>query len=70
VGRLFAAAYPDETAGLVLVDSSHEDEVIPCRRYYGDAAEGDRVDGNDAIDIEATARAPSGPLATSGACRS
>jgi pimeloyl-ACP methyl ester carboxylesterase len=57
VGRLFAAAYPDETAGLVLVDSSHEDEVIPYRRYYGDAREGDWVDGGDLIDIDATVRA-------------
>ena len=57
VGRLFAAAYPDETVGLILVDSSHEDEILPYRRYYGDDPEGDWVDGGDLIDIDATARA-------------
>jgi pimeloyl-ACP methyl ester carboxylesterase len=57
VSRLFAAKYPDETAGLVLIDSSHEDEIEPYRRYYGDAPEGDWVDGGDRIDIDATAQA-------------
>jgi pimeloyl-ACP methyl ester carboxylesterase len=57
ISRLFAARYPDETAGLVLVDSSHEDEIHPYRRYYGDAPEGDWVDGGDLVDIDATARA-------------
>lgn len=57
ISRLFAARYPDETAGLVLVDSSHEDEVGPYRRFYGDAPEGDWVDGGDLVDIDATARA-------------
>ena len=27
IARLFAAHYPQETAGLVLIDSSHEDEI-------------------------------------------
>ncbi len=57
IGRLFAARYRDETAGLVLIDSSHEDEIEPYRRYYGDDPEGDWVDGGDPIDIDATARA-------------
>ena len=57
VSRLFAARYPDETAGLVLLDSSHEDEIEPYRRFYGDAPEGDWVDGGDLVDIDATARA-------------
>lgn len=57
ISRLFAARYPDETAGLVLVDSSHEDEIHPYRRFYGDAPEGDWVDGGDLVDIDATARA-------------
>lgn len=57
LSRLFAAMYPGETAGLVLVDSSHEDEIGPYRRYYGDSPEGDWVDGGDRIDIDATARA-------------
>jgi pimeloyl-ACP methyl ester carboxylesterase len=57
VGRLFAATYPGETSGLVLVDSSHEDEIRPYRRYYGNAPEGDWVDGGDLIDIDATRRA-------------
>ena len=57
IGRLFAATYRSETAGLVLIDSSHEDEIEPYRRYYGDSPEGDWVDGGDLIDIDATARA-------------
>jgi pimeloyl-ACP methyl ester carboxylesterase len=57
IGRLFAATYPSETAGLVLIDSSHEDEIKPYRRYYGASPEGDWVDGGDLIDIDATARA-------------
>jgi len=57
ISRLFAASYPDETAGLVLVDSSHEDEIRPYRRFYGDAPQGDWVDGGDLVDIGATARA-------------
>jgi pimeloyl-ACP methyl ester carboxylesterase len=55
IARLFAADYPDETEGLVLLDSSHEDEIVPYRRYYGDAKAGDWVDGGDLIDIGATA---------------
>jgi len=57
VSRLFAAKYAPETAGLVLIDSSHEDEIEPYRRYYGDSPEGDWVDGGDHIDIDATAAA-------------
>lgn len=57
ISRLFTATYPSETSGLVLVDSSHEDEIGPYRRYYGDSPEGDWVDGGDRIDIDATARA-------------
>jgi Alpha/beta hydrolase family len=57
VGRLFAATYAQETAGLVLIDSSHEDEIEPYRRFYGNAAQGDWVDGGDLIDIDATRRA-------------
>jgi hypothetical protein len=57
ISRLFAAMYPSETSGLVLVDSSHEDEIGPYRRYYGDSPEGDWVDGGDRIDIDATTRA-------------
>src|SRR5436190_11233337 len=57
IGRLFAARYRDETAGLVLIDSSHEDEIVPYRRYYGNDPEGNWVDGGDPIDIDATARA-------------
>ena len=57
VARLFAATYAQETAGLVLIDSSHEDEIEPYRRYYGNSPEGDWVDGGDLIDIDATRRA-------------
>ena len=55
VGRLFTATYPDEVQGLVLIESSHEDEIQPYRRYYGDDPEGDWVDGDDPLDIDATA---------------
>jgi pimeloyl-ACP methyl ester carboxylesterase len=57
VARLFAATYASETAGLVLIDSSHEDEIEPYRRFYGDSPEGDWVDGGDLIDIDATRHA-------------
>jgi alpha/beta hydrolase fold len=57
ISRLFAARYRDETAGLILIDSSHEDEVQPYRSYYGNDPEGDWVDGGDPIDIDATVRA-------------
>jgi pimeloyl-ACP methyl ester carboxylesterase len=57
IGRLFAARYRDQTAGLVLIDSSHEDEVAAYRRYYGDDPKGDWVDGGDRIDIDATVHA-------------
>ena len=57
IARLFAATYGQETAGMVLIDSSHEDEIEPYRRYYGNSPEGDWVDGGDLIDISATRRA-------------
>jgi hypothetical protein len=57
ISRLFAARYRDETDGLILIDSSHEDEVQPYRRYYKDDPEGDWVDGGDPIDIDATVHA-------------
>jgi alpha/beta hydrolase fold len=57
IGRLFAARYRDQTSGLVLIDSSHEDEIEPYRRFYGSDPAGDWVDGGDPIDIDATARA-------------
>jgi pimeloyl-ACP methyl ester carboxylesterase len=44
VSRLFGARYRGDVAGLVLVDSSHEEEIEPYRRYYGDSPEGDWVD--------------------------
>ncbi|MDP9184604.1 MAG: alpha/beta hydrolase [Actinomycetota bacterium] len=58
VSRLFAATYPDETIGLVLIESSHEDEIVPYRRYFrDDPKEADWVDGGDLLDIDATAAA-------------
>src|SRR5215470_12037156 len=57
IARLFAARYRDQTQGLVLIDSSHEDEIVPYRRYYGNDPQGDWVDGGNRIDIDATARA-------------
>jgi len=56
IGRLFTATYPDEVQGLVLIESSHEDEIGPYRRYYGDDPAGNWVDGGDPIDIGATAQ--------------
>jgi pimeloyl-ACP methyl ester carboxylesterase len=56
VGRLFTATYPDEVQGLVLIESSHEDEIAPYRRYYGNDPAGKWVDGGDPLDIAATAR--------------
>jgi alpha/beta hydrolase fold len=57
VSRLFAARYRGDVGGLVLVDSSHEDEIEPYRRFYGDSPEGDWVDGDDLVDIDETAQA-------------
>lgn len=56
IARLLAAQYRDEVAGLVLLDSSHEDEIEPYKRHYGDSPKGDWVDGGNLIDIDATAR--------------
>jgi pimeloyl-ACP methyl ester carboxylesterase len=56
IGRLFTATYPDEVQGLVLIESSHEGEIVPYRRYYGNDPAGKWVDGGDPIDISATAR--------------
>ena len=56
IGRLFTATYPNEVQGLVLIESSHEDEIAPYRRYYGNDPAGKWVDGGDPIDITATAR--------------
>jgi pimeloyl-ACP methyl ester carboxylesterase len=57
ISRLFAARNRDQTAGLILIDSSHEDEVQPYRRYYKNDPEGDWFDGGDPIDIHATVHA-------------
>jgi pimeloyl-ACP methyl ester carboxylesterase len=53
VVRLFAAAYPDEVVGMVLEDSSQEDEIDA----YREVGAGAWVDGGARIDIEATERA-------------
>jgi hypothetical protein len=55
VSRLFATAFRDETVGLLLIESSHEDEIEPYRRYYGDTRDADWIDGGDLLDIDATA---------------
>jgi pimeloyl-ACP methyl ester carboxylesterase len=58
VSRLFAATYPDETQALVLIESSHEDEISAYRRHYrDDPKQADWVDGGDLLDIDATADA-------------
>jgi pimeloyl-ACP methyl ester carboxylesterase len=54
VSRLFAATYPDEVVGLVLIESSHEDEIAAYRQYYGNDPEGDWVDGGDHLDMPKT----------------
>jgi pimeloyl-ACP methyl ester carboxylesterase len=55
VSRLFADAYPDETAGLVLVESSHEDEIDAYKEHYGEGdPRADWIDGGDLLDIDAT----------------
>ncbi len=55
VSRLFATAYPDEVAGLLLIESSHEDEIEPYRDLYGpNSPDADWVDGGDLLDIDAT----------------
>jgi len=50
--RMFAARYPDDVAGLVLIDVSSEPEVPVYERL--DA--GPWIDGTDRIDIHATVR--------------
>jgi hypothetical protein len=58
VSRLFAATYPDETQALVLIESSHEDEIPAYRRRFrNDPEKADWVDGGDLLDIDATAAA-------------
>jgi hypothetical protein len=56
IARLFAATYRSETTGLVLIESSHEDEIEPYRQHYGNSPKGDWVDGGDLVDIAATER--------------
>jgi pimeloyl-ACP methyl ester carboxylesterase len=56
VSRLFASAYREETAGLLLIESSHEDEIEAYRDLYGpDSPDADWIDGGDLLDIDATA---------------
>jgi pimeloyl-ACP methyl ester carboxylesterase len=55
IARLFAGDFPAEVQGMVLVESSHEDEIAAYRRYYGDDPEGDWVDGGDLLDMRTTA---------------
>lgn len=54
VARLFAADHRDEVAGMILIESSHEDEIAPYRQYYGSSSEGDWVDGGSLLDIAGT----------------
>lgn len=55
VARLFAADFRSDVQGLVLIESSHEDEIAAYRRYYGDDPQGDWVDGGDLLDMRTTA---------------
>lgn len=50
VVRLFAAAYPDEVVGVVLEDSSQEDEIAAYREVQAPPW----IDGGSRIDIRAT----------------
>jgi pimeloyl-ACP methyl ester carboxylesterase len=62
VSRLFATAYPDETAGLLLIESSHEDEILPYRRVFGaNSRDAKWIDGGDRLDIDETATVLRGP---------
>jgi pimeloyl-ACP methyl ester carboxylesterase len=54
VARLFADAFPQQTTALVLIESSHEDEIDPYRDHYGDDPAGDWIDGGDRLDMRAT----------------
>ena len=55
IARLFAATYRTETAGLVLLESSHEDEIQAYRDLYGEnSPDADWIDGGDLLDIDAT----------------
>ncbi len=55
VARLFAAGNPQEVSGMVLIESSHEDEVPAYDRYYHGGPEADWVDGGTRLDIHRTA---------------
>lgn len=57
IARMFAADHRDEVAGMVLIESSHEDEIAPYRQYYGSSPDGDWVDGGSPLDIAATGKA-------------
>ena len=58
VARLFAHAYADETVGLILIESSHEEEIQAYRDLYGAGdPRADWIDGGDLLDIDATAAA-------------
>lgn len=56
IARMFAADHRDEVAGMILIESSHEDEIAPYRRYYG-SPDGDWIDGGSLLDMAATSRA-------------
>jgi pimeloyl-ACP methyl ester carboxylesterase len=55
VTRLFAAAHPAEVTGMVLIESSQEDEVPAYDRYYHEGPEADWIDGGTKLDIHRTA---------------
>jgi len=62
VSRLFATAYPQETAGLLLIESSHEDEIVPYRHFYvANPRDAKWFDGGNLLDIDATAVELRGP---------
>jgi pimeloyl-ACP methyl ester carboxylesterase len=54
ITRLFADAYPHDTAGIVLIESSHEEEIDAYAAFYGNMPASDWIDGGDRVDIEAT----------------
>ncbi len=55
VARLFAAAYRQEVTGMVLIESSQEEDVPAYDRYYHGGPEADWIDGGTKLDIPSTA---------------
>jgi pimeloyl-ACP methyl ester carboxylesterase len=73
VSRLFAAMYPREVHGLVLIESSHKDEIAAYVRYY--RRQGNRMPPTGSTTATSSISTPPRPrsvpeLGTSAGCRS